>query len=366
MKFTKLAQQYRDGKLTESDLEGVSSEDALSLRQEAGDGLLHVALGLEAFTGGKEEKEGEETKNRSASYIMVTDGLIPPFKDRVLHSAWRLKEFANRGSNILYDHNSQQSLPPIGKGKSLKKGVEIKRKGETFKALVGDVDFVPVGIFPFADLVSELVVMGYLTNFSVGFDIIDARPATEKEIEDQGLRTWSSIMTKVNLVEGSITPLGRDPRAQKMSASGEEEGSLLDILESWDRLGVRDENAVGMMRQSVLSSSGEAERFSIIVPQCSWADDDEDVPPIEEAEESEGVSQDDTIKRLAARLEVVEKELVTMKADAINLDGDPGLESNTDTDGDFYAQAFGIADESASESGGDPEEADTSLAELGL
>ena len=350
MKYAQLTEKFRAGTIEDADLVGVSAEDWLQARQEAGDGILRYALTDEAFaaadglkTGdmvrwrssggsaegrierierngtinvpgadfkvkgteddpaalirvyrdgepsdtrvghkfstltkigkasyGRGKKEDEdEMGRRTYGYVMVSDDLIPPLRDKVMANAWDTKEFVYRGSNVLYDHNIQESRPPIGKVKAIQKGVELRKGGKTFKALTGDVEFADRGIYEFAGLVEDLVDAKLLSNGSVGFDVMKMRPPSEEEQETMGMKPFSAVIQKANLIEFSITPLGRDKNARLLSADGTDllEQKLAEFAEA----GVHGDSVLGEFRETLAQDRGEATKLSVTVPEMPEA-----------------------------------------------------------------------------------------------
>lgn len=347
MKYAQLVEKFRAGTVTDADLAGVSPEDWMQVRQEAGDGILRYALTDDAYaapdglkagdmvrwrsSGGSAEgrierierdgtinvpgadfkvkgteddpaaliqvyrdgepsdtrvghkfstltkiskgkasyargdKEEEGKGRRSYGYVMVSDDLIPPLRDKVMANAWDTKEFVYRGSNVLYDHNIQESRPPIGKVTAMQKGVELRKGGKTFKALTGDVEFADRGIYDFAGLVEDLVEAKLLSNGSVGFDVMKMRPPTEDEQETMGMKPFSAVIQKANLIEFSITPLGRDKNARLLSSDGADllEQKLAEFAEA----GVHADSVLGEFRETLAQDRGEATKLSVTVPE---------------------------------------------------------------------------------------------------
>ena len=359
MKYADLLTKYRAGAIEDTDLEGVSAEDWMAVRQEAGDGLLRYALTDAAYaspdglkvgdmvswdsSGGRARgkierverdgtidvpnanvkvkgtegdpaaliqlyRDGEPTETRVAhkfstltktgaasygmgdyedkdkkkrrprySYVLVSDDLIPPMNDRVQANAWDLREFKYRGSNLLYDHNVQEARPPIGKVENLQRGVEMKRGGRKFKALTGDVSFVDAEMYEFAGMIEALVASGHLTNGSVGFDIEKMRAPTDDEQQQLGMKKYSAVIQKANLIEFSITPLGRDKNAQKMSIDSRD--SLEQRLAEFAQAGVYADETLGSFRESLARQIDEPTR--VMVPVLGLEDSSEEAPALE-------------------------------------------------------------------------------------
>lgn len=410
MKFKTLLEQYREGRVDEADLVGVSAEDWMAVRTEAGNGALHYAMTTDAYAapdalevgdmvswnnsggraqgkidrierdgsinvpdanvtvGGTEDDPaalitlyrggeptdtkvahkfstltkisqteasyalgmGDEDKKkkkgmggRAYAYTMVSDELIPPFNDRVLANSWDFSQFNYRGGNILYDHNIAESRPPIGKGTNLKRGQEITRGKRSFKAVTGDVTFADREIYPFAGMIEDLVEADILTNGSVGFDVMEMRPPSKKEVEELGMKPFSAVITKASLVEFSITPLGRDQNAQKLALNMDPlEAKLLEF----SRAGIHDDALIGEFRESLLARLGNAERTTITVPE---------IPGAEPAEADAGQPAD------ASEIDAMRQELSDVRADVAALRVE--LADQKDRT-EFWAELFAVAD----------------------
>ena len=264
MNYSKLLDLYRAGTVTESDLDGITAEDWFKVRQEAGDGLLACGFSDHALS-----KADKAEGSGAVPYVLVSDALIPPFSDRVEARAWDFKEFVYRGSNVLYDHNIEESRPPIGKVSDLKKGVELNRGGEAFKAVTGDVSFVPRESYAFAGMIADLVDGGYLTNGSVGFDVVKMRAPSEEEQEEFGMKPYSAIIQKANLIEFSITPLGRDKNAQRFASTGLD--PLEEKLAEFAREGIYDDAVIGEFRETLARNAGQAIRCTVTKPELPGA-----------------------------------------------------------------------------------------------
>ncbi|MCH9836280.1 hypothetical protein K0U83_11495 [bacterium] len=265
MKYAQLLQKFKAGEIEDTDLEGVSAEDWLQVRLDAGEGLLQYALSdVDLGKGGKKDDEEEMGRGKRYSYVMVSDELIPPLKDKVMANAWDLREFKYRGSNVLYDHNIQESRPPIGRAENLQKGVELKKGGSNFKALTGDVSFADRDTYEFAGLVEDLVSQKLLSNGSVGFDVMKMRAPTDDEQETMGMKPFSAVIQKANLIEFSITPLGRDKNARLLSADGTDllEAKLAEFAEA----GIHSDDVLGEFRETLSQSAGEPTRIQVAMP----------------------------------------------------------------------------------------------------
>lgn len=351
MKFAQLLDKYRGGVLESSDLEGVDAGDLLKVREEAGDGRVFYSLDNLAEAFAKDEKSDGD----GVPYVMVSDSLIPPFMDRVEARAWNLDEFKYRGSVLLYDHNIEESRPPIGAMADVKKGQDVTRGKRSFKAVTGTASFVDGGLYPFAGMIGDLVKAGHLRAGSVGFTINESRAASEKEQEEGGMRAYSAVIQKATLEEFSITPLGRDQNAQRFGAEALEpiEAQLAKFAEA----GVYDDVVIGSFREDLLERVGKATRFSIAMPGDVTPDapEPEPAPDTDPAQElrDEMAAQ---FARLTAQIDDITDELRELR-DATSVyaliddlidhgEGDspePATEQTGAPDGDVLDRIYSLA-----------------------
>lgn len=340
MKFHQIAAKLREGTLEESDLDGVTPEDAIKVRREAGGGLIRASIdalatpqpaGPETFTGGQEwpftvtsgstgtfgagviSLDGtsvtlmgdDDAKKKRVPYVMVSDGLIPPFSDRVKASGWDLSEYRYRGSPLLYSHNIQTDAPPIGRMHNVKKNQEMKRGGREFRAMTGEAEFVEGEIYPFAGMVEKLVDMGVFRGGSVGFDILKSRGATREEQEQMGMKPYSNLIEKASLYEYSVTAIGRDPNAQRMSAE------LLDPIErtlaDWLAQGVYEPELIRFARDHFHGEAGASTRTQVVV----GASVDHEPEPEQKAEKPDRFAR--FAQMVDSRLTEIERSIAGMR-----------------------------------------------------
>lgn len=151
---------------------------------------------------------------RIARYTMITESALPPFDNVVLIGGIDLKEFRKRGSPLLFGHGhgaGESSLFPLGSVGDIDQNAAVRGTN----AMVGDAHFDAADKWDFALLAWEMVKSGVIRGGSIGFDIAARREPTKDEVKRYRIRSMmSEVVTKADLVEFSVVPLGRDPNAQ--------------------------------------------------------------------------------------------------------------------------------------------------------
>lgn len=140
--------------------------------------------------------------------------------DTIDPNGWDLRNYM-RNPTVLWAHNHTQ--PPIGKASHV---------WTDSKGLHATVEFPPVGVYPFADQIHDLVKAGFLNATSVGFVSKASRPSESGQ-----------TITRAELLEFSIVSVGSNPDALVMQRAvdrsamqkwlGESSQSALD----WDAIG---------------------------------------------------------------------------------------------------------------------------------
>lgn len=159
----------------------------------------------------------DETE-RTVTYIASTEAVDS--YGEIVEQDWILDRF-NKNPVILYNHNRAVgggffgggSLPPeatLPIGRSLEHGV-ILHEGRP--ALQIKVQFADADLNPFADKIFGLVRSGFLKGGSVGFNPHDVRREVRNDVE-------TYILSKNELFEFSICPMGANPDAVSLSAEG--------------------------------------------------------------------------------------------------------------------------------------------------
>lgn len=221
-KFGKYADALRKGALSLEDVRGASITP---------DDLLKMRLDAPQMFGMSETVKDKafmpttlEGRDRSKSYAYVSEAPIGSLHDLPLANAWEFTDFEQRKRPILYGHNIENDAPPIGRGFDVESGVIVNG----VKTVVGGVEFRALGADPFVDMVYQAIEDEFLNGFSVGFRVEDARLPSKEEIDQYGLNEYATVLTRCNLTEGSIVPVGRDPRAGVLAYSQRGEA-----LEAW-------------------------------------------------------------------------------------------------------------------------------------
>lgn len=193
------------GMLPESEIHDIGEDNVRAILSEPG--RTHYAnLPSAVLVNGSSD---EEKRKR---YTMITETALPPFDRVVMINGIDLREFRKRGSMLLFSHGHEESMP-LGNLSGLDKNATVRG----VDAMVGDANFTAAKVWPFAQLVYEMVDAGVLRGFSIGFDVVDEREPTKAEVAKYKIRSqFGVITTKIKLVEGSVVSLGRDPNAQVM------------------------------------------------------------------------------------------------------------------------------------------------------
>jgi HK97 family phage prohead protease len=136
-------------------------------------------------------------------------------KDTVDPAGWDLENFQNNPV-VLWAHD--YTMPPIARA------TKIVRKA---KKLISTAEFPAKGVYPFADMVYELVKEGFIRGASVGF-----KPKTFAINEDRG----GIDFTEQELLEWSIVPIPANPEATQLSdmlAQAKQAGIDLEPMRAW-------------------------------------------------------------------------------------------------------------------------------------
>jgi HK97 family phage prohead protease len=134
----------------------------------------------------------EPVSERKMSFL-ITTASVDRDGDTIDPKGWDLSSYT-KNPVVLWAHDYSQ--PPIGKA------VNIQATQDGLKA---DVEFVPQGMSPFADMIHDMCKGGFLNATSVGFRGVDHEKAKDR---DRGYD-----FKKQELLEFSIVPVPSNPEA---------------------------------------------------------------------------------------------------------------------------------------------------------
>lgn len=173
-----------------------------------------------AFAATKVRQVGD-SKNRTLR-IIGTDETPDRYNSIILTSGWDLKNF-RANPVFLWAHDPDQ--PPIGKVVNIEsvttkrtfRGVGKDGEDEVrdVKGLAFDVQFAERDVNPFADVVYQLFLKGFMKGSSVGFQNNGRKVIEdEDELKKLGLKPPSGVvLTKNELLELSAVPIPANPNA---------------------------------------------------------------------------------------------------------------------------------------------------------
>lgn len=136
--------------------------------------------------------EIEETAPRKMAFTISTAS-VDRDGDTIDPKGWQLENYS-KNPVVLFGHD--YSSLPVGKAVSIT---------ATATGLRAEVEFPPVGVYPFADTVHDMVKGGFLNATSVGFAGVEATRSKDRE------RGFD--FTKQELLEFSIVPVPANPEA---------------------------------------------------------------------------------------------------------------------------------------------------------
>lgn len=204
-KFQEAQTKLEAGELTLDDLRSLNIDPEDFRKMRVGEGITHRRAMKD-----KPKYQGERTYR----YVMSTENAVGFFRDVVKVSGWDLDDFKKRQQPFLYGHNVADNRPPLGRMDKVK-----KEKMPYGRVLAGDAVFTPEGMSEFNDMIHDMVEGGFMPGGSVGFNVLQARKPTEREMKSiSNVNEFSSIIERAQLVEFSAVPVGMDPDAVKMRA----------------------------------------------------------------------------------------------------------------------------------------------------
>lgn len=123
----------------------------------------------------------------------ISTGSVDRDGDTINPKGWQLDNY-RKSPVVLWAHDYQ--MLPVGKATNI-------YASDT--ALIADVEFPPVGTYPFADTVHDMVKTGFLNATSVGFAGIEVNKSKDRE--------YGYDFAKQELLEFSIVPVPANPEA---------------------------------------------------------------------------------------------------------------------------------------------------------
>jgi phage head maturation protease len=295
-KFQEAKTKLEAGELTLDDLRSLNIDPDDFRKMRVGEGITHRRAMKD-----KPEAQGDRTYR----YVMSTENAVGFFRDVVKVSGWELEDFKKRQQPFLFGHNVAENRPPLGRMNKVKKD-----KMPYGRVLAGDAEFTPEGISEFNDMIHDMVEAGFMPGGSVGFNVLQARKPTEREMKSiANVNEFSSIIERAQLVEFSAVPVGMDPDAVKMRAADADgvEAFLREAIEA----GRYDRELVAEFRHEYLGQQIEARQFwSGVDPEPEMNDDHSDV--VVESERSEAGDQGESastsveVERLVDAIERLE------------------------------------------------------------
>ncbi len=127
--------------------------------------------------------------NQGNVAFLISTGAIDRDNDSIDPNGWDLDNY-KKSPVVLFAHDYTQ--PPVAKAVSI---------GVTPQGLRAEVEFPPRGLYPFADVVHDMVKSGFLSATSVGFKPLEAHPN----------RKGGHTITRAELLEFSIVSVPANP-----------------------------------------------------------------------------------------------------------------------------------------------------------
>jgi hypothetical protein len=162
--------------------------------------------------------------------------------DRVTVKGWVLKEI-ERNPVVPWSHN--YNMPPLGSIKRIWK----THAGENGRKLKAIKQFAPKGMYPFADMIHDMVQARLIRMASVGFIPLEYEKDTEASEEDKKRFYMPMLHKKQELIESSIVMIGsnrdalQEARALNIDVSPMEKWAevVLDTKSFEPELGISQE-----------------------------------------------------------------------------------------------------------------------------
>lgn len=145
----------------------------------------------------------EQVDDDRFKFVMSTDS-VDRMGDVIQQNGWDLSNFKRSGAIALWNHSHDA---PIGRWHNV--GV---KEGK----LMGELEFVPADVDPFAGKLAKMVKAGFLKACSVGFRPIDMRP----------LKSGGYEFLKNELLECSLVAVGANQDAIAFAKSFSSDNDL--------------------------------------------------------------------------------------------------------------------------------------------
>jgi HK97 family phage prohead protease len=133
--------------------------------------------------------------------FVFSDGTVDRAGDSIDPEGWEIDSFMDNPV-ALWSHDS--SSPPIGRASNV---------GASGGKLMGDIEFMPADISPFADSIFRMVKAGFVKAVSVGFMPIEWKFAQDND------RPFGVNFSKQELLEISVCPVPCNPNALQEAKS---------------------------------------------------------------------------------------------------------------------------------------------------
>lgn len=236
--FDDIAVALNDGTLTPQRLrdDSITPDDFWKIRD---DNPQRSYAAVEEY-GARKKADTE----RTYTYVMSTENPVGFFRESIKVRGWDLTDFKKRSMPFILSHGRGEV--PLGRMSNV-----TKSSAGGQRALIGDATFTPEGMHPVNDLVESMVREGFMPGGSVGFDVLERRRPTPKELEeDKRFNEFSSVIMRAALIEFSSVSVGMDPDAVKIRA--EKAGGFDAWLQKTVEEGRFDRDVAAKVRHEVL------------------------------------------------------------------------------------------------------------------
>lgn len=192
-----LAHRIRTGAATAEELAALSDANRTAILNDK-DAEWRLSIGRAL--------DPAPSDDRRIKCVASTEFACGPFDDVLLVDGWDMARFEQTGSPLLYGHNIDEELPPIGR-------VTMTEKGEyrSAPALLAETEYMPADLNPFADMIYRMTAANWMPNYSVRFRIKAWRQPTADERKQRQMGPHGRIATHTEMHELSAVPVPEDP-----------------------------------------------------------------------------------------------------------------------------------------------------------